>query len=123
MICCPTFYTRVCSSLFEKRQLKTFVIGCLFHFSQAIWRQVRSKGLITKYNQDERFRLNLKKLIALAFVPLGDVTTAFELIADQFDEDADDLLGYFEKTWIGEPKRRGIFLYLLLNNFKRVQYS
>ena len=86
-------------------------------------RQVQSKGLITKYNQDECFRLNVKKLIALAFVPLVDVTTAFQLIADQFDEDADDLLGYFEKTWIGEPKRRGIFLYLLLNNLKRVQYS
>ena len=64
-----------------------------------------------------------KKLIALTFVPLGDVTTALELIADQFDEDADDLLGYFEKTWIGEPKRRGMFLFLLLNNFKRIQYS
>ena len=62
-------------------------------------------------------------MIALAFVPLDDVTTAFQLIADQFDEDADDLLGYFEKTWIGEPKRRVIFLYLLLNNLKRVQYS
>ena len=86
-------------------------------------RQVQSKGLITKFNQDERFRLNVKKLIALAFVPLDDVIAAFQLIADQFDEDADDLLGYFEKTWIGEPKRRGIFLYLLLNNLKHVQYS
>ena len=86
-------------------------------------RQVESKELITKCNQDECFRLNVKKLIALAFVPLDDVTTAFQLVADQFDEDADDLLGDFEKTWIGEPKRRGIFLYLLLNNLKRVQYS
>ena len=60
-------------------------------------------------------------MIALAFVPLGDVTTAFELIANQFDKDADDLLDYFEKTWIGEPKRRGIFL--SLNNFRRAQYS
>ena len=65
----------------------------------------------------------MKKLIALVFVPLGDVTTAFELIADQFDEDTDDLLDYFEKTWIGEPKRRGIFLFLPLNNFNRIQYS
>ena len=61
-------------------------------------------------------------MIALAFVPLDDVTTAFQLIADQFDEDTDDLLGYFEKTWTGEPKR-SVFLYLLLNNLKRIQYS
>ncbi|CAF5126224.1 unnamed protein product, partial [Rotaria magnacalcarata] len=27
--------------------------GCLFHFSQAVWRQVQRKGLTTKYNEDE----------------------------------------------------------------------
>ncbi|CAF5183338.1 unnamed protein product, partial [Rotaria magnacalcarata] len=36
-----------------------------------------------------------------------EVTTAFDLIADQFNDDADDLLEYFEKTWVGEPKKRG----------------
>ncbi|CAM4831054.1 unnamed protein product [Rotaria magnacalcarata] len=81
--------------------------GSLFHFSQAICRQVQNKGLATKYRQDECFRLKLKKLIALAFVPLDEVTTAFDLIADQFNDDADDLLEYFEKTWVGEPKKRG----------------
>ncbi|CAF2928941.1 unnamed protein product, partial [Rotaria sp. Silwood2] len=35
------------------------------------------------------------------------VTTGFDLICDQFDDDADDLLDYFEKTWIGEKRRRG----------------
>ncbi|CAF5152908.1 unnamed protein product, partial [Rotaria magnacalcarata] len=37
----------------------------------------------------------------------GDVTTAFDSVTEQFDDDADDLLDYFEKTWIGERKRRG----------------
>ncbi|CAF4818092.1 unnamed protein product [Rotaria magnacalcarata] len=81
--------------------------GCLFHFAQAVWRQVQSKGLATKYKEDECFRLNVKKLIALAFVPVGDVTTACDSVTEQFDDDADDLLDYFEKTWIGERKRRG----------------
>ncbi|CAF4262164.1 unnamed protein product, partial [Rotaria sordida] len=84
-----------------------FVIGCFFHFSQAIWRQVQRKGLVTKYKEDEYFRLNVRKLIALAFVPVDEITTGFELIANQFDDDADDLLDYFEKTWTDEPKRRG----------------
>ncbi|CAF1996263.1 unnamed protein product [Rotaria magnacalcarata] len=44
--------------------------GCLFHFSQAVWRQVQRKGLTTKYNEDEVFRLNVKQLIALAFASL-----------------------------------------------------
>ncbi|CAF5054651.1 unnamed protein product, partial [Rotaria socialis] len=47
--------------------------GCLFHFSQAVWRQVQSKGLTTKYKEDEVFRLNVKQLIALAFVPLDQI--------------------------------------------------
>jgi len=72
-----------------------------------VWRQVQNKGLSTKYKDDECFRLNVKKLIALAFVPLGDIITGYELIVEQFDDDADDLLDYFEKTWIGERKRRG----------------
>ena len=67
------------------------------------------------------FSFKCKKLIALAFVPSGDVTTAPELYANQFDEDADALIDYFEKTWIGEPKRRGIFLFLVLNNFQCTQ--
>ncbi|CAM4850658.1 unnamed protein product, partial [Rotaria magnacalcarata] len=85
--------------------------GCLFHFGQAVWRQVQNKGMATKYREDESFRLNVKKLIALAFVPVGDVIKAFDIVAELFDDDdADDLLDYFEKTWIGERKRRGIFL-------------
>ncbi|CAF2117211.1 unnamed protein product, partial [Rotaria magnacalcarata] len=81
--------------------------GCLFHFAQAVWRQVQSKGLTTKYNEDESFRLTVKKLIALSFVPLDQVIPGFDLICDQFDDDADDLLDYFEKTWIGVKGRRG----------------
>ena len=60
-----------------------------------------------KYQEDKCFYLNVKKLLALSFVPVSDVIKAFELIVNDFDDDADDFLGYFEKTWIGEPKRRG----------------
>ena len=44
-------------------------LGCLFHFGQAVWRNVQSNGLSKKYSDDETFRLNVKKLIALAFAP------------------------------------------------------
>jgi hypothetical protein len=46
----------------------------------------------------------VKKLLVLAFVPVLDVIRAFELVAD--DDGIDDLLGYFEETWTGEPKTR-----------------
>ena len=81
--------------------------GCLFHFSQAVWRNIQSNGLSKKYNDDEAFRLNVKKSIALAFVPLPDVIKGFELVAGDLEDEAEDFLVYFEKTWVGEPKRRG----------------
>ena len=79
-----------------------------------MWRQVQNKRLTTKYNANEYcFCLNIKKLIALAFVPLDQIITGFDLIVNQLDDDdADDLIDYFEKTWVGQPKRAGnIFLH------------
>ncbi|CAF3296488.1 unnamed protein product [Rotaria socialis] len=78
--------------------------GCLFHFSQAVCRQVQSKGLTTKYTEDEVFRLNVKQLIALAFAPLDQIITSFDLICDQFDDDVDDLVEYFEKNGLVNRK-------------------
>lgn len=57
-----------------------------------MWRLVQNKELSTKYKDDECFRLNVKKLIVLAFVPLGDIIIGYELIVEEFDADADDLL-------------------------------
>ncbi|CAF3422615.1 unnamed protein product [Rotaria socialis] len=38
-----------------------------------------------------------------------NVIKAFEFIADAFnDDDDEDFIDYFEKTWIGEPKKRGV---------------
>ena len=77
-----------------------------------MWQQVQNKGLTTKYNEDEYFRLNIKKLTGLAFVPLHQIITCFDLIVNQLDDDTDDLIDYFEKIWVGQPKRRGnIFLH------------
>ncbi|CAF4910082.1 unnamed protein product [Rotaria sp. Silwood1] len=100
--------------------------GCLFYFSQCIWRQIQSRGLSTKYQDDEHFDLNVKKLISLAFVLLVDVVKSFDLIAENFDDDAEDFIDYFEKVWIGEPKQREIgqkkpqFEHALWNLYDRV---
>ena len=92
------------------------ILGCLFHFFQAIQWQVQRKRLVTKYSEDEYFRLNVKKLIALAIIPVDEIITAFASIVNQFGNDADDLLDYFEKTWIAEGKRSGmLFVNFSLN--------
>ena len=90
--------------------LDRFFSGCLFHFGQCIWHQIQSLGLRKKYLEDKSFHLNVKILSALAFVPVSDVIKGFDVVADEFADDAEDLLGYFEKTWIEEPKKRGKLL-------------
>ena len=86
-----------------------FITGCLFHFEQAVRWQVRSKRLSTKYREDEYFRLNVTKLSAHGLVPVGDVIVAFDLVPEEYD----DLLNYFEKTWISRWKRRGICVVII----------
>jgi len=48
--------------------------------------------------------LNVNKLIALAFVLVDNVTRAYSLIIMDFDQDADELLEYFEK--LGSDRRK-----------------
>lgn len=81
---------------------------------QSVWRRVQSLGLQNKYVNDDAFRLNVNKLLALAFVPVDDVSRAYSSMIVEFDQDADELLEYFEKTWVGQKKARG---YLITNCF------
>jgi hypothetical protein len=85
------------------------VLGCLFHFGQCVWRKIQNFGLQKKYHEDKCFHLNVKMLLALTFVPVVDVIKAFELVSNNLsdDDDNDEFLDYFEKTWIGELKKRG----------------
>ena len=56
-----------------------------------------------KYKDDTDFRIRVKKLAALAFIPVADVIPAFESLSTHFLQDELPLLAYFEKTWIGTP--------------------
>ena len=78
----------------------------MFHFGQCIWHQIQSLRLRKEYLDDKLFHLNVKKLIALAFVSVSDVNKGFDVVADGFGDGAEDLLGYFKKTWIGKSKRK-----------------
>lgn len=89
------------------------VHGCHFHFSQSIWRHIQGVGLQTKYNDDEDFALQLRHLIALAFVPEDSVLQAYEeLMETEFfksgDEKIDALLEYFQSTYIYRFDRKGV---------------
>lgn len=91
--------------------------GCHFHFAQNIWAHVQQLGLQSKYTDDEDFALNIKMLIALAYVPREHVVEAFEELMNtefyiddntkDYNVEIQNLVGYFESTYIGAFNRLG----------------
>ena len=76
--------------------------GCLFHLCKRLDFQVKRLGFMTKYQTDDNFKLRVKMLSALAFVPVSDIVANFESLATTFLNDELPLLSYFESTWIGQ---------------------
>ena len=81
--------------------------GCFFHFSQAIFQKIQSLGLQNRYKEDEHFAHKVHMLAALAFVPLPDVIDAFKSVADESPHDAQEVIDYFEDTYIGRLRPSG----------------
>ena len=61
-------------------------------------RQIRVYFISSNY---KGIRFRVKKLSALAFIPVEDLITVYEALADTFEEDELELISYFEATWIG----------------------
>ena len=79
--------------------------GCFFHISGRVDYNVKQLGLMPKYTADQDFRLQVKKLSALAFVPVSDVVAVFESLATTFLIDELPIVAYFEKTWPTSKRR------------------
>ena len=76
--------------------------GCFFHLRKRLDFQVKRLGLMTKYQTDDDFKLRVKMLSALAFVPVSDIVANFESLATTFLNDELPLLSNFESTWFGQ---------------------
>ena len=101
---------------------------CFYHLSSKIWKKVQHYGLQQRYNEDQEFTLHTRMLCAVAFMPLDNVIAGFEeltdLIRDTYQGEMDDLLDYFEETYIGRYRRNAerrppLFALNLWNMFHR----
>ena len=122
---------------FEKAALNAFeaihpnsdVIGCFFHLSKNIWRKVQSAGLQQRYQDDDEFSVHVRMIMALAFVPLADLDAAFDdlftEIRNNYNNDMDEVLNYFEDTYIGRLRRgrrdNPMFSQEMLNMYTRTR--
>lgn len=92
--------------------------ACNFHFGQNLWRHLQHVGLQTEYQNNPDFALQIKMILALAFVPSESVTDAFIQLSDTefFSEDnstsphynaIQTFLSYFQTTYIFRMDKRG----------------
>ena len=76
--------------------------GCFFHLSQNVYRRVQVEGLSKNYQEDPEFALKIKMLPSMAFVPEMEVVDCFNLLMQDFPENAFNLAKYFEDNYIGK---------------------
>lgn len=65
---------------------------------------MQSEGLVERCLNDEEFRINVKMISAIAFVPTDDVIDAFTELSDHCGQDEQAILDYFETYYIGEQR-------------------
>jgi hypothetical protein len=91
--------------VFKNFYQKTVFSGCLFHFSQIMWRRIQKIGLAEKFRTIETVNLNIKLLLSLEFVPETQIADYYEELVEQIfkrDQKTDysELLSFFEKNYL-----------------------
>ena len=80
--------------------------GCLFHFSQCVYRRVQAEGLKSQYAEaDGELSVWVRCLSALAFVPIRQVYDTFHALVrlPHFPRlELRPVLEYFEAQWVGK---------------------
>ena len=78
--------------------------GCVFHFTQAIWRHIQECGLQKAYTNDDGTFKFLRKVMSLCFLPSQHIPAIFLSLQNEIDQHENDplmaLLRYVERTWV-----------------------
>ena len=76
--------------------------GCLFHFTQAIFRKIQEIGLTTAYREDAGTRTICRQLMSLPLLPAEHIVEFFNKIATQTHDMIllTRLVAYVRATWI-----------------------
>jgi len=93
------------------------LVGCYFHFCQAVWRKVQELGLAVRYKTEiTDFQLHVKSHMALAFLPTCEVKNFFDNLRASTkyigDTQVQKFHEYFCNTWVD-----GLFAINLWNQF------
>lgn len=75
--------------------------GCIFHWSQAVWRKVQDLGLVTTYRERDSVYRYIRHLMALPFLPSNQITDTFASYRVRANsEPLRQLVSYFDNQWM-----------------------
>ncbi|CAF0916621.1 unnamed protein product [Brachionus calyciflorus] len=103
---------------FSKKFPEAEIKGCHFHFTQAIWKNIRSIGLTNDFKNKREISEWLNYFKSLPFVPIDQIQKVLKEIMNVIPNKSQDklleFLNYFERTWINHF----VFTPLLWNHFE-----
>ncbi|CAF0856064.1 unnamed protein product [Rotaria sordida] len=79
-------------------------IGCYFHYTKSVYRQIQQLGLVTVYHDDEDARSSARKLMALPLIPLNQIERGFREISNNAPDSIRQLIDYFNRYWMTKVK-------------------
>ena len=78
------------------------VEGCFFHLTQNLGARCRQQGMQAEYSQDQELAIRIRQIPALALAAPHEVPDLLAEVAAQLPTpEANDLIQYFERTYIG----------------------
>ncbi|KAJ8037700.1 hypothetical protein HOLleu_18590 [Holothuria leucospilota] len=78
--------------------------GCVFHWTQAVWRNVQNDGLQIAYTSDNNTHKYIRRLMALSFLPHEFIPEMFHYLKRLAQSDViKGVVNYIETTWINGP--------------------
>ncbi|XP_048755039.2 uncharacterized protein LOC125666009 [Ostrea edulis] len=74
--------------------------GCIFHWTQAVWRHVQSCGLVRAYKEQQAVHKYIRQLLALPFLPAQHIIETFPHLRDRANTpQLQDLVDYIDRQW------------------------
>jgi hypothetical protein len=78
-------------------------VGCYFHYTQSIYKKIKSLGLSNEYKNNEEIRSCSRKLMAIPLLPIEKMELAFESLVNDHPDSLDPLFDYHESFWMELP--------------------
>lgn len=74
--------------------------GCIFHWTQAVWRHVQSLGLARAYKEQQAVHSYIRQLLSLPFLPAQHIPDTFHHLRGRANTpQLRDLVDYMDRQW------------------------